>query len=284
MDFKQIFKGIKHGDEYVFQKVFNAIKPMIINKIISTLQERNICHTGRPITTDFNKFLDALFFVSESGSQFKYVQKISGITKGTFYRYLKFISDHHIIQDVYQDAIKNCSCDDLLITDTFTVKSMSGKEGLGRNPTDRGRNGFKVSLIADTNRVVRAVQIAGANKHDSKILVDTIDQMKQPDHMVKCLCDAGYVGKKLRDTCRSKNFLLIVKPKRTNSKGKMSHILLKHDAELLRVKRNQIELLNGQIRRFRSLMIKWVRHISIYSSFLYVALLSIACHQLYVDI
>ena len=66
MDFKQIFRGIKHGDEYVFQKVFNAIKPMIINKIISTLQERPICHTGRPITTDFNKFLDALFFVSES--------------------------------------------------------------------------------------------------------------------------------------------------------------------------------------------------------------------------
>ena len=159
---------------------------------------------------------------------------------------------------------------------------MLGSDGLGRNPTDRGRKGFKVSLIADTNRVVRAVQTAGANQHDSKMLVDTIDQMEKPEHMIKCLCDAGYVGKQLRDTCQSVNFQLIVKPKKTNKEGKMSHILLKKDAELLRLKRNQIELLNGQIRRFRGLMIKWVRNIRIYICFLYVALLSITCYQLFV--
>ena len=192
-------------------------------------------------------------------------QKIAGIPKGTFYRYIKFVSEHHIIQDIYHNAIAHYPLANLLITDTFTVKSMRGSEGLGRNPTDRERQGFKVSLIADTNRVVRAVQTSGADKHDSKILTDTID----------CLCDAGYVGKQLRETCHTKNFRLIVKPKKTNCSGKMSHILSETDAELLRLKRNQIELLNGQIRRFRGLMIKWVKHIPIYTCFLYVALLSV---------
>lgn len=284
MEFVQLLKELNHHDGCTFQKVFHALKPMIIEKIYDLLKNRNVRHTGRPITTDFNKFLDALFFISESGSQFKYVQNVSGISKGTFYRYLKFFTDHQLLQNIYQSAIKYYPLIDPLITDTFTVKSMSGNEGLGRNPTDRGRKGFKVSLISDANRVVRAVQIAGANKHDSKILVDTIDQMKQPEHMVNCLCDAGYVGKNLRDTCHSKNFRLIVKPKKTNKKGNMSHILLRKDAELLHMKRNQIELLNGQIRRFRGLMIKWVRHMSIYLSFLYVALLSITCYQIFVNV
>lgn len=276
MDFKNLFSKIAHKDDGVYQKVFNALKPMIVEKIIDTLHARQIHRTGRPITTDFFKFLDALFFVSESGSQFKYVKQVAGIPKGTFYRYLKFVSENHIIQDITHYPLAK-----LLITDTFTVKSMRGSEGLGRNPTDRGRQGFKVSLIADTNRVVRAVQTSSANKHDSKILIDTIDRIKKPEHMVDCLCDAGYVGKQLRETCHTKNFRLIVKPKKTTRSGKMSHILSETDAELLRVKRNQIELLNGQIRRFRGLMIKWVKHIPIYTCFLYVALLSITCHQLF---
>ena len=207
---------------------------------------------------------------------------MTGISKGTFYRYLKLITDNHIIQDVYNYAIENYSLRDPLITDTFTVKSMRGSEGLGRNPTDRGRQGLKVSLITDTNRVVRAVKISGANRHDSKLLVETINQMTKPERMVTCLCDSGYVGKQLREQCQTVNFRLVVKPRKTVKRGRMSHILSCEDAELLRKNRNQIELLNGQIRRFRGLMIKWVRSVSIYTCFLYVALLSITCYQLYV--
>ena len=46
-----------------------------------------------------------------------------------------------------------------LITDTFTVKSMDGSEGLGRSCTDRGRKGLKVSLICDQNLVTHAIHL-----------------------------------------------------------------------------------------------------------------------------
>lgn len=137
---------------------------------------------------------------------------------------------------------------------------MRGSEGLGRNATDRGRKGLKVSLICDTDRIVKAVHIGKANTHDTKLLVETIDQIPKPldtdqhEQTITCLCDAGYVGKKLRDICLRKQVRLIVKPRRTRKKGKMTHVLLRTDAQLLREKRNQIELLNGHIRRFRSLM------------------------------
>ena len=281
MNFGELFSNVSHKSKEVYHVIFNTLKPLIIEKIINFLNNRRIHHTGRPISTDFNKFLDALYFISESGSQFKYVKDVTGISKGTFYRYLKLVSENHMIQDVYDQLIQKYPLDDLLISDTFTVKSMNGSQGLGRNPTDRGRKGLKVSIISNTNRVVRAVKIGSANRHDSKLLIETINQIPQPTHPVTCLCDSGYVGRQLRNDCQNKNFRLVVKPRKTTKVGKMSHVLLKIDAELLRKKRNQIELLNGQIRRFRGLMIKWVRHIEIYACFLYVAILCITCHQLF---
>jgi len=49
------------------------------------------------------------------------------------------------------------------------VKSIDGSQGFGRNPTDRGRKGLKVSLICDKNLVTHAVHVVGANIHDAKI-------------------------------------------------------------------------------------------------------------------
>ena len=131
--------------------------------------------------------------------------------------------------------------------------------------------------------MTRTAFIGSANTHDTKLLLKTLEQIPQPEIIVTCLCDSGYVGKKLRDTCRKKNFRLVVKPRRTRKKGGVTHILLRKDSVLLQKNRNQIELLNGHIRRFRGLMIKWVRNISTYECFLYVALLCITCYQLFVD-
>ena len=71
MDFRELFHGFNQKNDAVFQKVFHVLKPTIVERIITTLNARPIHHTGRPITTDFNKFLDALYFISESGAQFK---------------------------------------------------------------------------------------------------------------------------------------------------------------------------------------------------------------------
>lgn len=286
--FSNLFRGADNVGVQKYFEVFKRLKPLFIERIHTFLETRTLYHTGRPITTDFNKFFDALFFIVESGSQIRYVKEAYGIPKSTFYRYLKIITEHNILKNIYEDILKTQK-DSLqntpLIADTFTIKSMRGSIGLGPSATDRGRKGLKVSLICDTKRVVRAVHIGKANTHDTKLLLDTIDQIDlpiEPNQVITCLCDSGYVGRKLRRVCREKHFRLIVKPRRTREKGKMTHVLLKTDAQLLKEKRNQIELLNGHIRRFRSLMIKWVQNITTYECFLYVALLSITCYQLFV--
>ena len=47
-------------------------------------------------------------------------------------------------------------------------------EGLGRNPTDRGRNGSKRHLLVDQNGLPAAVVVVGANVHDSRLVTPTV--------------------------------------------------------------------------------------------------------------
>jgi len=281
-NFAHIFKDQNFTGDEKYKKIYQCLKPLIVSKIHQHLASRGLRHTGRPITTDFNIIVDALYFITESGSQIKYVKDMFGLSPSTFKHYRQIIADNQILERVYQEAIHNYTLPDLLIADSFTVKSMRGSEGLGRNPTDRGRKGFKISIVCDAKRITHSVQVRPANRHDAKILEDNLDQITRPKILTRCLCDSGYVGKQLRDQCLKKNFRLIVKPRRTNKKGKKTHVLLKTDREVLSKNRNQIELLNGHIRRYRGLMIKWTKNLSAYKCMLYVALLCITCYQLYI--
>ena len=52
------------------------------------------------------------------------------------------IAKYQILEQLYRELIVEnifLGENDFVITDTFTVKSMDGSQGLGRNPTDRGR-------------------------------------------------------------------------------------------------------------------------------------------------
>jgi len=274
--------NFKNNDKK-YSKIFKELKPFIIERIHMVLINRRIKQTGRPITTNFDQLLDALFYLCDSGAQTHYITEHYGISKGTFYRYLKMISEHHILEDLYQSIIEHIPLTEHLITDTFNVKSMRGSDGLGRNPTDRGRNGLKVSVICDTNRITREIHIGSANTHDSKLLLPTIKHhqgLKSLQEPIKCLCDAGYVGHQLACECQKENISLIVRPKKVGKSGRWSHQLNHIDQIALDKYRNRIELLNGNIRRFRGLMVKWVTTISTYHCFLYVSLLCITCYQI----
>jgi transposase len=49
------------------------------------------------------------------------------------------------------------------------------EEGLGRNPTDRGRSGSKIHLLVDAAGMPAGVALAGANVHDSRLVTPTVE-------------------------------------------------------------------------------------------------------------
>ncbi len=182
-----------------YQSVFEQLKPHLKSKIGEYLDNLKSNNRGRKRSFDLDVFLDCLFFMSDNGLKLSLktcnIQKIFGIAKSTFYHYYMLVSTGDLLEKIHAEIVKEYILivppPDFLITDTFTVKSMNGSEGLGRNPTDRGRKGLKVSLICDQNLVTHAVSLSPANCHDSKILEETISSSITNIKGIKCLADSG---------------------------------------------------------------------------------------------
>ena len=54
-------------------------------------------------------------------------------------------------------------------------QSPFGGKATGPNPTDRGKCGTKRSVLTEGQGIPLAVVVAGANRHDMKLLADTLD-------------------------------------------------------------------------------------------------------------
>ena len=269
-----------------YKEVFNTLKTYLKSKIITFLDTLKISNKGRKRTIDWDKFFDCLFYITDNGLKMSYLKEKCGICKSTFYHYFSLISNSSFFEQIHAEIVHTygkLEPDDYLITDTFTVKSMEGSEGVGRNPTDRGRNGIKVSIICDQNLITHAVHLTSANIHDSKILIPTTESSISDLHGKKCLADSGYAGHKYISKIKQiTGISLISKPKRTNNLSIMSHQISEKDSILLQRKRNYIERLNGNIRKFRGLMIKYTKKMSSYRTYLFIAILCITCYCLFV--
>src|SRR5229473_2982124 len=84
--------------------------------------------------------------------------------------------------------------------DGVMTKAPFAGAATGANPTDRGKQGTKRSLLTDGAGIPLALAIDGANRHDVKLLCATLDGIviarsepteERPQHL--CL-DAGYDG------------------------------------------------------------------------------------------
>jgi len=63
-----------------------------------------------------------------------------------------------------------------VVVDTPFVKNVHGRDVfiLGRNPTDRGLNATKVSMLTDARGTPLALTFHRANRYDSKTLAHTL--------------------------------------------------------------------------------------------------------------
>ncbi|WP_428941015.1 IS5 family transposase [Fontivita pretiosa] len=59
--------------------------------------------------------------------------------------------------------------------DAVMGKARHGGTGVGPNPTDRGKDGTKRSVLTEADGGPLAVVVAGANVHDAKLLAETIE-------------------------------------------------------------------------------------------------------------
>jgi len=144
-----------------------------------------------------------------------------------------------------------------------------GQEKVGPNPTDRGKNGVKKSVLTKGKGVPLAVIISGANTHDIKLLEKTLDSIvifrplpspKTPKNL--CL-DAGYVGSK--NAIEQRGYIPHIRPRGEEK----TEIERNPDSK---VRRWVVEVCHSWLNRFCKLLVRFEKKAENYR-----ALVQFAC-------
>src|SRR5690348_6601777 len=111
------------------------------------------------------------------------------------------------------------SLDGVMTKAPFGRAATAEAEGIGPNPTDRGKHGTKRSTLSEGHGLPLAVVVAGANVPDMKLAAPTLDALvverpdptaDEPQHL--CL-DAGYAYDLPRYAAEQRHYVTHVRPR-----------------------------------------------------------------------
>ena len=154
--------------------------------------------------------------------------------------------------------------------DGAMVKAPLALEAVGRNPTDRGKNGCKRSILTDKKGVPLSIIISGANTHDVKLLAATLDGIviERPDvkdEKEQNLClDAGYVGSKAEQEVLDRAYIPHIRPRGEEIEEKAKNPDFKP-------KRWVVEVCHSWFNRFRKILVRYEKMARSYMGLLMLA-------------
>lgn len=146
---------------------------------------------------------------------------------------------------------------------------------VGPNPTDRGKNGTKRSVIVEADGGPLGVIVAGANVHDTKLLKETIESIvvqrpaptkKSPQHL--CL-DKGYDNPTGHGTVQETNYrphIRRIGEEKFDGKKRKRHP----------ARRWVVERTLGWLSRCRAILVRYAK-----KSSNYLGLIQLACGLLW---
>ena len=165
--------------------------------------------------------------------------------------------------------------------DGAMTKAPLGRGATGKNPTDRAKMGTKRSMLTDGAGIPLAVAVEGANRHDSRLLVATLDGLvvarpageeeKGCPEQHLCL-DAAYDSEKVRKELEARSYTPHISPaeERKRSERKQAR---QHPGG--RARRWVVERTHSWLNRSRRLLVRWEKKTENY-----VAFIHLACAQL----
>lgn len=141
---------------------------------------------------------------------------------------------------------------------------------MGRNPTDRGKQGTKRSLLSEGGGVPIGVCVAGANRNDFKLLRETIESLV-PDRPTPtaeakhgmCL-DKGYDYDEVREILQEFGFTAHIRARGEEAQA------IKRDAGF-KARRWVVERTHSWMNRFRAILIRWEKKAANFLGLLHLA-------------
>lgn len=135
----------------------------------------------------------------------------------------------------------------------------------GRNPTDRGKQGVKRSLLTDANGLPLSLVVTGANRHDIKLVADTLDGLQacRPGRRLPLCLDKGYEAKWLEEYLKSRGYEPHIQSRKEESEAMKSTDFKAH--------RWVVERTHSWMNRFRRVLTRWEKKVENYEAMLHFA-------------
>jgi putative transposase len=156
-------------------------------------------------------------------------------------------------------------------------KAPLGRGASGKNPTDRAKMGTKRSMLTDGAGIPLAVAVEGANRHDSRLLVATLDGLvvarpaseAEEDFPEQHLClDAAYDSDEVRHELEARSYEPHIsaadQKKRSERKRARQH-------PGGRARRWVVERTHSWLNRSRRLLVRWEKKTENYVGFIHLA-------------
>ena len=211
------------------------------------------CKRGKPQKLVIEHALDAIFKLIRTGMQWREISSKCNSSYSTLNRHFKKWYSAGVFQDAYTQMLKlylhsRAYKPSYYCVDSTFVKNLYGTEGLGRNPTDRGRKAIKLSVLIDDNGIIHSLLGSPANTPYVVLLEDTIRASMAPlHHHVPLLADKGYDSKANRVVCLSNGLLDRISRKRARTGKRMNG------------KRSIVERCFSWIDKHRRLLVQYER-------------------------
>jgi putative transposase len=234
---------------------------------------------GRPRVPD-RQCADAIFYVLRTGGQWAALNETTLCAKSTAHDRFSYWVEEGVFLALWQaglerfDELKGIDWSWLSMDGAMTKAPLGGKK-TGPNPTDRGKDGVKRSLLTEGHGVPVGLAIDGANRHDMKLLRATLESIvverpepseEQPQGM--CL-DKGYDYDEVREVLVEFGFTAHIR-----SRGEEAKELAREAGK--RARRWVVERSHSWMNRFRRILVRWEKKSAHYLAFLHFACALIA--------
>src|SRR4051795_2162524 len=217
--------------------------------------------------------MDAIFFVLRTGCQWNALNATGICSSSSAHRRFQEWTAAGVFVTLWAeglgeyDSLKGLDWEWLAMDGAMT-KAPLGGERTGRNPTDRGKQGTKRSLLVEANGVPVGLAVEGANRHDKKLVEATLESIPverpeptEGDPQGMCL-DKGYDYDDTRRLVEEFGFTAHVR-----ARGEEA-VELKREAGQ-KARRWVVERTHSWMNRFRRVLIRWEKKVENYFGMLH---------------
>src|SRR5918995_1689056 len=172
---------------------------------------------GHNPRVDDRRAMDAIFFVLRTGCQWNALNATGICSSSSAHRRFQEWTAAGVFVNLWAQGLQEY--DELvgldwgwLAMDGAMTKAPLGGERTGRNPTDRGKQGTRRSLLVEAHGIPVGLAVEGANRHDKKLAEATLESIPverpepTPDRPQGMCLDKGYDYDDTRELVREFGF------------------------------------------------------------------------------